>query len=421
LGYRALRWNAWDTGVTELGNLGTDSGGYSWSVANAVNDAGTAVGSAGKYVSGTDLGYRAVRWDASGTVATELAVLNTDSSGYSSATAVALNYAGTIVGFATKYLNGNDKGTRAVRWDASGTAITELGNLGVKNNATDAQATAVNEGGLAVGYAEKYVSGTDKGRRAVRWVASGTNATELGDLGAPTSGKWTTEAVAVNDAGTAVGYANKYVGGVSLGTRAVRWDASGTAATELGNLGTDLAGSTTTYAYAVSKTGTVVGYAKRYIGGVYQDDRAVLWGADAVAVDLNTLIDPDSGWMLYSASAISANGMWISGIGLYDPDGDGPMYAYDRFFTLQMFPWGDANGDGHVDATDYALWFNNYGASGRGVEGDMNGDWSVDATDYALWFNNYGAGGANGVPEPATLALLALGAAAIVRRRTRGE
>ena len=79
---------------------------------------------------------------------------------------------------------------------------------------------------------------------------------------------------------------------------------------------------------------------------------------------------------------------------------------------------GDANGDGLVDQTDYALWFNSYGASGPGVPGDMNYDGWVDATDYALWFNNYGAGGANGVPEPATLTLLAIGAAAIVRRRS---
>ena len=171
-------------------------------------------------------------------------------------------------------------------------------------------------------------------------------------------------------------------------------------------------------AYGVSKTGTVVGFAERYVGGALQDQRAVLWGTDALAVDLNTLIDPDSGWFLTEADAISSNGMWISGIGVYDPDGTGD-YAYSRFFTLQMFPWGDANGDGHVDATDYALWFNNYGSSGREVDGDMNGDGYVDATDYALWFNNYGAGEANGVPEPATLAMLALGAAAIVRRRSR--
>jgi hypothetical protein len=48
---------------------------------------------------------------------------------------------------------------------------------------------------------------------------------------------------------------------------------------------------------------------------------------------------------------------------------------------------GDANNDQAVDATDYALWFNNYGV---GPVGDVTADGLVDASDYAEWFNNYG-------------------------------
>ena len=87
--------------------------------------------------------------------------------------------------------------------------------------------------------------GRDLGHRAVRWDASGTAATELGNLGTDANGVTQSVAVAINDAGTAVGYADKYDdSGVCLGDRAVRWDASGTAATELGNLGTDIGGIT---------------------------------------------------------------------------------------------------------------------------------------------------------------------------------
>ena len=52
----------------------------------------------------------------------------------------------------------------------------------------------------------------------------------------------------VNSSGTAVGYSQKYVSGSNLGRRAVRWDGSGTAATELDNLGVDGSGFTNAYA-----------------------------------------------------------------------------------------------------------------------------------------------------------------------------
>ena len=97
--------------------------------------------------------------------------------------------------------------------------------------------SGVNTAGTAVGYADRYdASGAYKGFRAVRW---GAGATELGNLGTDTSGVTEAQAYAINSAGTAAGYADKYDGsGTYFGNRAVRWDASGTAATELGNLGT---------------------------------------------------------------------------------------------------------------------------------------------------------------------------------------
>ena len=54
---------------------------------------------------------------------------------------------------------------------------------------------------------------------------------------------------------------------------------------------------------------------------------------------------------------------------------------------------GDANGDGFVDAADYAIWAANVGATGGATwgTGDFNSDGFIDAADYAIWAANVGA------------------------------
>jgi hypothetical protein len=335
-GTRSVRWDGSSTAATELGNLGTDSSGYTLTLAYAVNDTGTAVGYARKYDSDSNEGYRAVRWDASSTAATELGVLGTDGSGVTSAYAYAVNDAGTAVGAAKKYDSGSYKGTRAVRWDASGTAATELGNPGTYGSGiTQAEAVAVNEAGTSVGYVEIYTKGT----RAVRWDASSTAATELGNLGADNSGFTYAVAYAINDAGTAVGYARKYDSGSNKGERAVRWDASGTTATELGNLGTDGSGVSDAQAYAVNGAGTAIGYSKKFTSGNYKGYHATIWLPDASVLDLNDLgVAPVSGtgtWTLNRAKALSADG-YVAGEGNYDPDGAGSLSSYVRLWVVQV-------------------------------------------------------------------------------------
>ena len=297
LGYYATRWGGSGTAATELGNLA----GQAYAV--AVNNSGMAAGWSEKNGAGT-AGERAVRWDASATTATELGNLGVSSFGETFGAAYALNNSGTAVGYSEKYVAGVDVGERAVRWNGSGIAATELGNLGTGSNMTYNRAYAVNSSGTAVGYAERYVSGQDKGQRAVRWAGSGTIATELtSTLGTTSGGSTTSEAAAVNDAGTAVGWAEKYVAGVDRGYRAVRWDASSSTSTELGNLGTTSLGSADCFAYAVNSSGTAVGRAEKYVNGVYYGYHAVRWDASGtVATELGQVgIDG------YGSTALAVN------------------------------------------------------------------------------------------------------------------
>ncbi|HUS48008.1 MAG TPA: right-handed parallel beta-helix repeat-containing protein [Phycisphaerae bacterium] len=80
---------------------------------------------------------------------------------------------------------------------------------------------------------------------------------------------------------------------------------------------------------------------------------------------------------------------------------------------------GDANVDGMVDGADYTLWADHYNAAGDWMGGDFSGDDFVDGGDYTIWADHYGFGvtaGGQRVPEPTALAVLVVGAAAIIRR-----
>ncbi len=87
------------------------------------------------------------------------------------------------------------------------------------------------------------------------------------------------------------------------------------------------------------------------------------------------------------------------------------------------FLLGNANNDGVVSADDYSSVQLNFGGTGDpGLPGDANGDGVVSADDYGSVQLNFGAttgmSGAH-VPEPATLGLLCIGGAAMLRRKKR--
>jgi hypothetical protein len=384
-GERPVRWDS-SGAATELGNLGTRLGStFTWGQAYAINNAGTVAGYSERWYGANNYDH-AVRWNAGSAVATELGELPHAPSltPYLKSRAVAVNESNTAVGWAQKLdSNGIDLGHRAVRWDGSGTAATELDNLA---GYTDGEAVDVNESGTAVGCMSCGFQ-----RTPVRWDSSGTAATQLATLGTGLN-----RVVAINDAGTAVG--------LSAG-RAVRWGGSGTAVTELGHRGTDASGT----AYDINNGGTIVGVSA---------SRAVAWRTNDVAVDLNNLVDPASGWMLVVAYSIS-DANWIMGYGTFDPDGAGGSPAKPRYFTLQL-PGplaGDYNFDFVVDSADYVVWRRTFGQTGNGLAADGNSNGTVDDGDYEFWRSRVGTSAGSGagaslssaVPEGATLTMFLIG------------
>jgi hypothetical protein len=321
-----------------------------------------------------------------------------------------MNDSGASVGRA--FTSFNDRG---VRWDAAG-AITELGHLGLKSDgSTVVFPRELNSAGTAVGYAFKHdAAGNYQGTVPVRWEASGTAAVEL-DTPGPTANGWRFgDARAINDSGVAVGYVQKPPGFPTdeFGSRAARWDASGTAVTLLSTLGVAPNGEGLSDALAINASGLIVGTSTRYNESLgFSEFRAVYWREATVPTDLNSLIDLASGWLLTHAYAVSDTG-WIAGDGFFDPDGPGGQDAYGRHFLLQLpapTP-GDFNGDGSVDAADYVAWRKSSGTQeayslwrshfGRAPSEGWSAGSGSGSTIIAL------ADGSAAVPEPAAAVLL---------------
>ncbi|MGJ0483564.1 MAG: HYR domain-containing protein [Methylomicrobium sp.] len=266
----------------DLGTLGGIS-----SQAFGINNLGQVVGSAS--LSGDNF-YHAFQWD--GGVAPPLAALKDLGAlvnpGYSRAFSV--NDNGQATGFSS-----TSTGTEhAVIWDKTG-AIRDLGTLDGTGNS---HGIAINLSGQVAGFSN--LTG-NKSPHAVVW---GINAKkDMGTLGGTYSA-----AYAINTTGEVAGVASTALNGAQ---HAFLWQPSQVPLMkDLGTLGGNFSEG-----YGISDAGDVVGYSTTVNDAA---EKAFLWQNGIGIQDLNTLIDPASGWTLLEAHAISEDGTYITGIGTFN-------------------------------------------------------------------------------------------------------
>jgi hypothetical protein len=155
-------------------------------------------------------------------------------------------------------------------------------------------------------------------------------------------------------------------------------------------------------------------------------------GRGTVTLDWNYRADPNFA-SKYSAFLAAGHAAYfqvllVSNWGGMDPS-IGTFTIDDLRLTNpvnQRIP-GDANLDGKVDFSDLLILAQHYGLSPGAMwgDGDFNADGGVGFDDLLILAQNYGIGTATGAqalsatPEPSSLAGLAIGATALLRRSRR--
>jgi probable HAF family extracellular repeat protein len=267
--------------MVDLGTLAPPNGSSS---GNSINATGQVAG-----LSDSSGGQRAFRY-SDGVGLVNLGVLpgQTESAGRG------INDVGVVVG---------NSGSRIFRYtDAGGMA-----DLGLPSGAMSGIAFAINNAGqIAVTAATP--SGTTP--RAYRY-ADATGFLDLGTLGGARS-----QALAINHAGSVVGFSDSASGA----SRAFRYTDGG----GMIDLGT-LPGGTGGAAYAIDALGVIVGIADSAAGS----QRAFIYRDGIGLTDLNSLIGTGTGWALRQATGINSHGQIV---------GVGTRAGSDRAFLLTPVP-----------------------------------------------------------------------------------
>ena len=253
-----------DGAMTDLGTLPGGSGSSAaGSYATGINASGQVVG-----CSSTSTSASHAFLYSNGTMTDLSTVL-----GGVTSQAMGINASGQVVGSSTEPSNGD---LWATVWTNG--AVTGLGII-------NSSATAINASGQVVG---EYSSNIGCNHAFLCGIGT---LTDLGTFGGPYS-----EAFGINAGGQVVGYAE-----IPIDEIACAFLYKNGVMSNLGTLGGE-----ESYAYGINDSGQVVGDADTSTSG-----RHAFVYNNGTMVDLNSLIDPTSGWTLASARAINDSGQIV--------------------------------------------------------------------------------------------------------------
>jgi uncharacterized membrane protein len=283
----------WRNGV--MSDVGRLTGG-TFSYAAAINSMGQIAGD------GDTGNGRPQSWVTTATPGTLLNIFP-NSGGNTHALFIGEN--GMIGGFYTKSLSGSPSSWKGAIWtpdpkDARKYVTVDLPVLpgGVNTKSSSSIPAAFNQLGQAAGYA----SNDQIGQHAVLWDNDAAHTiVDLGTL----PGDWGSTANGLNDLGYVVGASTP-----AFAVRPVVWnnDAAHTPYA-LAPLSGDNCGA----AQAINNLGQIIGYSYYCTPGTWQatPQRWVIW-RDGGVFELQSLIDPASGWAITSASAINNSGQIVA-------------------------------------------------------------------------------------------------------------
>jgi len=380
-------------------------GAFDESSGYGINNAGQVAGEGFSYSGGIYFAFRYIGTPGIDGVRHDLGSLNAFGGG---AIAYGINNAGQVTGRTNITGSTFPPAFHAFLYDGIPGADGRMHDLGTLGG-TSSYGRSINAAGQVSGYSQITGNTAEHAFRYDGMPGSGGVMRDLGTLGGSNS-----YGSGINDAGQVVG--NSQLTG-DTARHAFLFTGTPGAGGVMHDLGT--LGGTGSGASAVNDAGQVVG-ASQITGDTAS--HAFLYtgtpGAGGQMIDLDDWLDaniPTEGakWTLAGegggASDISNTG-WITGTGVYDPDGPGGTAADFRAYLLDasslLLPDlpGDFNFDGMVNAADYTVWRDGLGTT-----------YSQD--DYDDWRAHFGqslgagSGAAPAVPEPATclLGVLALG------------
>jgi hypothetical protein len=264
-----------DIGLTGA-DYTADNGSKSSFVAE-LNEAGQVVGGSRRYNGGSffaNLGNTA--WLYVGGARTEIGLMDnehTNSSGYQSNFTEQLNEAGQVSGYAYLYNGGNTQLGQSA-WLYDGTNTVHIGLTGAEHTRNDGyrynSVSELHEAGTVLGYTNRYNGGSTEMGRSI-WLYDGVTTVHLGLTGAEhtqNDGYKNSSASQVNEAGQVVGFSTRYNSGISNGVSA--WLYNGTTTVNIGLTGAEYTrndGYKVSFPSNLNASGQAIGKSDRYNGG----------------------------------------------------------------------------------------------------------------------------------------------------------